>query len=81
MNDSNAITCRERFLRACRCEANIRPPIWMMRQAGRYLPEYRELKEGYRFTELVQNPERAAEAASPPPLNNTVAKAGLPSSR
>ena len=66
MNDSNAITCRERFLRACRCEANIRPPIWMMRQAGRSLPEYRKLKEGYRFTELVQNPELAAEVTLQP---------------
>jgi len=66
MNDSNTITCRERFLRACRCEANIRPPIWMMRQAGRSLPEYRKFKEGYRFTELVQNPELAAEVTLQP---------------
>jgi uroporphyrinogen decarboxylase len=66
MNDPNSITCRERFLRACRCEANIRPPIWMMRQAGRSLPEYRKLKEGYRFTELVQNPELAAEVTLQP---------------
>jgi uroporphyrinogen decarboxylase len=66
MNNSNDMTCRERFLRACRCETNIRPPIWMMRQAGRSLPEYRKLKEGYRFTELVQNPELAAEVTLQP---------------
>ena len=66
MNDSNTISCRERFLRACRCETNIRPPIWMMRQAGRSLPEYRKLKEGYRFTELVQNPDLAAEVTLQP---------------
>ena len=65
MNET-VITCRERFLRACRCEANDRPPIWMMRQAGRSLPEYRALKEGYRFTELVQNPELAAEVTLQP---------------
>jgi len=65
MNNTTT-TCRERFLRACRCEANYRPPIWMMRQAGRSLPEYRKLKEGYRFTELVQNPELAAEVTLQP---------------
>lgn len=65
MNET-AITCRERFLRACRCEANVRPPIWMMRQAGRSLPEYRKLKEGCKFTELVQNPELAAEVTLQP---------------
>ncbi len=65
MNEQS-ITCRERFLRACRCEANVRPPIWMMRQAGRSLPEYRKLKEGYRFTELVQDPALAAEVTLQP---------------
>jgi len=65
MNETT-ITCRERFLRACRCEANDRPPIWMMRQAGRSLPEYRKLKEGYRFTELVQDPALAAEVTLQP---------------
>jgi uroporphyrinogen decarboxylase len=38
----------------------------MMRQAGRSLPEYRSLKEGYRFTELVQQPELAAEVTLQP---------------
>ncbi|MEA2069130.1 MAG: uroporphyrinogen decarboxylase family protein, partial [Verrucomicrobiota bacterium] len=66
MNLSNNLSCRERFLRACKCESTDRPPIWMMRQAGRSLPEYRELKEGYKFTELVQNPELAAEVTLQP---------------
>jgi uroporphyrinogen decarboxylase len=66
MNNSNTITCRERFLRACQCKTNVRPPIWMMRQAGRSLPEYRKLKEGYRFTELVQDPALAAEVTLQP---------------
>ncbi len=60
------ITCRERFLRACTCEPVDRPPIWMMRQAGRSLPEYRKLKEGYKFTELVQSPELASEVTVQP---------------
>ncbi|WP_372847028.1 uroporphyrinogen decarboxylase, partial [Pontiella sp.] len=66
MTETTTITSRERFLRACRCEATDRPPIWMMRQAGRSLPEYMKLKEGYRFTELVQNPELAAEVTLQP---------------
>lgn len=59
-------THRERFLNACACKRVDRPPIWMMRQAGRSLPEYRQLKEAYRFTELVQNPELAAEVTLQP---------------
>ena len=60
------ITCRNRFLRAATCQPVDRPPIWMMRQAGRSLPEYRELKNSYKFTELVQNPELAAEVTLQP---------------
>ncbi|MBT8041781.1 MAG: hypothetical protein KJN98_01280, partial [Pontiella sp.] len=66
MSDENTITCRERFLRACQCEANDRPPVWMMRQAGRSLPEYRALKAEHKFTELVQDPAMAAEVTLQP---------------
>jgi uroporphyrinogen decarboxylase len=57
---------RERFLKACRCEPVERPPVWLMRQAGRALPEYRELKKKYTFVELVQNPELATEVTLQP---------------
>lgn len=63
---STDITHRERFLRACKCEPADRTPIWMMRQAGRSLPEYRELKATRKFTELVQDPEMAAEVTLQP---------------
>ena len=49
-------TNRQRFLDACHCRAVDRPPVWLMRQAGRALPEYRKLKETRTFVELVQTP-------------------------
>ncbi len=57
---------RERFLRACRGRAVGRPPVWLMRQAGRALPEYRALKQKHSFLELVQTPELAAEVTLQP---------------
>ena len=63
---TNTPTGRQRFLNALHCKANDRPPIWMMRQAGRSLPEYRALKEGKRFTDLVQDPATAAEVTLQP---------------
>lgn len=49
------------FLRACRREPTAYTPIWLMRQAGRYQPEYRALREKYSFVELCKKPELAAE--------------------
>ncbi len=48
------------FLRAVRCETTPRPPVWLMRQAGRYLKEYRDLKEKYSFLELCKQPDLAS---------------------
>ena len=42
------------------------PPIWFMRQAGRYHSHYREFKKKYSFEELCKNPELSAEIASGP---------------
>ena len=61
-----ALSNRERFLAACACRPVDRPPVWLMRQAGRALPEYRKLKEKHSFLELVQTPELAAEVTLQP---------------
>src|SRR5579859_1642458 len=54
------------LLRALRGEKTERPPVWMMRQAGRYLPDYLKLKEKYSFFERCQNPELATEITIQP---------------
>lgn len=52
--------------KALRREAVTRPPVWMMRQAGRYLPEYMELRRQFGFLERCYNPEIAAEITLQP---------------
>jgi uroporphyrinogen decarboxylase len=49
------------LLKALRGEQTSRTPVWMMRQAGRYLPDYIKLREKYSFFERCQNPELATE--------------------
>jgi uroporphyrinogen decarboxylase len=64
--DRAPLSSRHRFLRACRVLPVDRPPLWIMRQAGRALPEYRRLKERYTFLQLAQTPELAAEVTLQP---------------
>ena len=54
------------FLRACRNEPSSETPIWIMRQAGRYLPEYRALREKHGFLEFCTVPELCAEVTAQP---------------
>ncbi|HUO06255.1 MAG TPA: uroporphyrinogen decarboxylase [Candidatus Binataceae bacterium] len=49
------------ILKACRREATPYTPIWLMRQAGRYMPEYRKVREQHEFLDLCRRPELAAE--------------------
>jgi uroporphyrinogen decarboxylase len=60
------MTSRERFLAACACTPLDRPPLWVMRQAGRYLPEYRALKAKSSFLEMVKTPALATEVTLQP---------------
>ena len=54
------------ILRTAREETTDRTPVWMMRQAGRYLPEYRAVREEHSFFEVVETPELAAEVTIQP---------------
>ncbi|AGA57557.1 uroporphyrinogen decarboxylase [Thermobacillus composti KWC4] len=56
----------DRFIRACRGERTDRVPVWYMRQAGRYDPEYRKIKEKYSLLDICRNPELAAEVTMMP---------------
>lgn len=49
------------FMKACRRQPTERTPIWLMRQAGRYLPEYRDIRSKTTFLELCKNPQLSAE--------------------
>ena len=49
------------FMRACRCEPVPYTPVWLMRQAGRYMKEYREVRARHTFLEMCKQPEVAAE--------------------
>lgn len=64
--DKKAIIQNDLLLRSLRGEEVSRPPVWMMRQAGRYLPEYMELSRKYDFFTRIGTPELAAEITIQP---------------
>jgi uroporphyrinogen decarboxylase len=63
--DLNAVP-QPLFLRACRGERTERTPIWIMRQAGRYLPEYRAIRDRYDFLTTCREPDLACEITLQP---------------
>jgi len=56
----------ERFLKACRREAVDSTPVWFMRQAGRYMADYRSLRERHSLLEICRNPDLATEVTLQP---------------
>jgi len=54
------------FLRACRGEEVEYTPVWLMRQAGRYMPEYMKIRRQHAFLDMCKNPELAAEVTMQP---------------
>ena len=54
------------FIRAALSQPTERPPVWMMRQAGRFMPEYWEIKNKYSFLEMCKTPEIAADVTMLP---------------
>jgi uroporphyrinogen decarboxylase len=54
------------YLRATRCQETSHIPIWIMRQAGRYMKDFRALRQNYSFLELIKTPELAKEVTLQP---------------
>lgn len=62
MSKAAALTKTERYRLTVSSQETDRPPIWIMRQAGRYMPEYMALRDRYSFRDLCRNPEASAAA-------------------
>jgi uroporphyrinogen decarboxylase len=60
-NSSAPLWLNSPFLRACRRETTDFTPVWLMRQAGRYMPEYRRIREQHSFLALCRNPQLCSE--------------------
>lgn len=60
------MNARERFLAACNRQPVDRPPVWVMRQAGRYLPEYLEVRAKHEFLEVCRSPALVTEVTMQP---------------
>src|SRR5688500_12657151 len=63
---STSLVTSSRFLKACRQEPVDATPVWFMRQAGRYMAEYRALRERYSLLEICRTPDLATEVTLQP---------------
>ncbi|MEM6283225.1 MAG: uroporphyrinogen decarboxylase [Chloroflexota bacterium] len=63
---ADSIQQNSRFLKACRREPVDATPIWLMRQAGRYMTEYRELRKTYGILDIIKTPELARDVTMQP---------------